>query len=34
MRDDGAQVKDLNDLTRICADDFEANRELWSLTQF
>lgn len=33
-RDDGVQVKDLNDLTRICADDFEANRELWSLTQF
>lgn len=33
-RDDGAPVKDLNDLTRICADDFEANRELHSLTQF
>ncbi len=33
-RDDGAPVKDLNDLTRISADDFEANRELWTLTSF
>ncbi len=33
-RDDGASVKDLNDLTRISANDFEANRELWTLTSF
>ncbi len=33
-RDDGAIVKDLNDLTRVSADDFEANRELWTLTSF
>jgi hypothetical protein len=33
-RDDGAPVKDLNDLTRIAPDDFEQNRELWSLTIF
>lgn len=33
-RDDGATVKDLNDLTRISADDFETNRELWALTTF
>jgi len=33
-RSDGAPVKDLNDVTRICADDFEANRELRALTQF
>jgi hypothetical protein len=30
-RDDGHAVKDLNDCTRIDADDFEANRELWSI---
>jgi hypothetical protein len=28
---DGSDVNDLNDLTSICADDFEAHRELWSL---
>ncbi|MGI8482437.1 MAG: hypothetical protein ACR2MF_10315 [Chthoniobacterales bacterium] len=33
-RDDGAPVKDLNDLTRVSADDFETNRELWTLTSF
>jgi len=33
-RDDGATVKDLNDLTRVSADDFEANRELSALTSF
>ena len=33
-RDDVAQVKDLIDLTRLCSDDFEAIRELLSLTQF
>jgi hypothetical protein len=33
-RDDGAPVKDLNDLTRISADDFEVNRELWALSTF
>ncbi len=33
-RDDGAPVKDLNDLTRIAPDDFEQNRELWALTIF
>ena len=33
-RDDSAPVKDLNDLTRIAPDDFEQNRELWSLTIF
>ncbi len=33
-RDDGAPVKDLNDLTRIAPDDFERNRELWTLTIF
>jgi hypothetical protein len=33
-RDDGAAVKDLNDLTRIAPDDFERNRELWALTTF
>ncbi|MGH6830739.1 MAG: hypothetical protein ACREDG_06260, partial [Methylocella sp.] len=27
-RVDGSPVKDLNDATAICADDFEANREL------
>ncbi len=32
--DDGAPVQDLNDLTRISANDFEANRELWTLTSF
>ena len=31
-RDDGKPVKDLFDLTRIDYDDFEANRELWSIT--
>jgi hypothetical protein len=31
-RDDGAPVKDLFDLTRIDYDDFEANRDLWSIT--
>ncbi len=33
-RDDGTVVKDLNDLTRIASDDFERNRELWTLTTF
>jgi hypothetical protein len=33
-RDDGQAVKDLNDLTRIAADDFERERELWTLTTF
>jgi len=33
-RDDDAQVKDLNDLTRIAPDDFEQNRELQMLTTF
>ena len=33
-RADGAALKDLNDLTHISADDFDANRELWSLTRF
>ncbi|MEO5721071.1 MAG: hypothetical protein ABIR71_06335 [Chthoniobacterales bacterium] len=33
-RDDGETVQDLNDLTRVSADDFEANRELWALTTF
>jgi hypothetical protein len=28
---DGSPLKDLNDATSVCADDFEANRELWSL---
>ena len=28
---DGLPVNDLNDCTSICADDFEDNRELWSL---
>ncbi len=28
---DGSSVKDLKDLTLICADDFEANRELWRI---
>jgi hypothetical protein len=28
---DGSPVKDLNDCTRIHADDFEANRELWAM---
>jgi hypothetical protein len=31
-RDDGAPVKDLFDVTRIEYDDFEANRDLWSIT--
>jgi hypothetical protein len=31
-RVDGAPVKDLFDLTRIDYDDFEANRDLWSVT--
>lgn len=30
-RDDGAPVNDLNDLTQVHPDDFEANRALWSL---
>lgn len=33
-RGDNAPVKDLNDLTRVSADDFEANRELWTITSF
>ena len=28
----GSPVKDLFDLTRIDYDDFEANRDLWSIT--
>jgi hypothetical protein len=28
---DGSPLKDLNDATSVCAHDFEANRELWSL---
>lgn len=31
-RDDRSQVKDLFDLSRIDYDDFEANRDLWSIT--
>ena len=31
-RDDGSLVKDLFDVTRIDYDDFEANRDLWSIT--
>lgn len=31
-RADGAVVKDLNDCTRIHADDYEENRELWGIT--
>ena len=31
-RDDGVPVKDLFDATRIDYDDFEANRDLWSIT--
>jgi hypothetical protein len=30
--DDGSLVKDLFDLSRIDYDDFEANRDLWSIT--
>jgi hypothetical protein len=30
-KDDGEPVGDLNDVTRICADDFEAERSLWNL---
>ncbi len=33
-RDDEKPVNDLNDLTRIGYDEFENNRELWSLTTF
>ncbi len=33
-RDDGAPVKDLNDMTRISANDFEGNAELRALTRF
>ncbi|MGB8170337.1 MAG: hypothetical protein WCF18_22735 [Chthoniobacteraceae bacterium] len=33
-RCDGHAVKDLNDLTQIAPDDFEHNRELWTLTTF
>jgi hypothetical protein len=28
---DGSPVKDLNNATSVCADDFEANRELWGI---
>jgi hypothetical protein len=28
---DGSPVKDLNDCSSVCPDDFENNRELWSL---
>ncbi|MGA2556666.1 MAG: CHC2 zinc finger domain-containing protein [Verrucomicrobiota bacterium] len=31
VKTDGSPVKDLNDCASICADDFEANRELWRL---
>ena len=31
-RDDNTPVKDLFDVTRIDYDDFEANRDLWSIT--
>jgi hypothetical protein len=31
-RDDGSQVKDLFDLSRIDYDEFESNRDLWSIT--
>ena len=31
-RDDGLPVTDLFDLSRIDYDDFEANRDLWSIT--
>ena len=31
-RDDGESVKDLFDVTRIAYTDFEANRDLWSIT--
>jgi hypothetical protein len=31
-RDDGVSVKDLFDVTRISYDDFEANRDLWTIT--
>jgi hypothetical protein len=31
-RDDGVSVNDLFDVTRISYDDFEANRDLWSIT--
>jgi hypothetical protein len=31
-RDDGVSVKDLFDVTRLSYDDFEANRDLWSIT--
>ena len=34
IRDDGAQVKDLNNLSCIAPDDFEQNRELQTLTIF
>jgi hypothetical protein len=33
-RSDGQSVKDLNDLTQIAPDDFEQNREVWTLTTF
>jgi hypothetical protein len=33
-RSDGTPVKDLNDLTQISVDDFEANREFRALTKF
>ncbi|MCG2661600.1 MAG: hypothetical protein L6437_15305, partial [Kiritimatiellae bacterium] len=31
---DGSAVKDLNDLTSLHADDFEDDRDLWSLFDF
>jgi len=31
-RDDGSQVEDLFDLSRIDYNDFESNRDLWSIT--
>jgi hypothetical protein len=34
VRQDSAPVKDLNDVTQINADVFDANRELYALTQF
>jgi hypothetical protein len=34
VRTDGADVKDLNDLTNIDPDCFEAERAVWSLMDF
>ena len=31
LKADGSPIKDLNDCTSVCADDFEANRDLWTL---